>query len=182
MRELIVWNVVTLDGFFEGTKPWDLSFHELVWGPELEKLSTEQLDDLDYLLFGRRTYEGMAAYWSKETGTIADGMNNSRKLVASRKLDKADWSNSEVIGEELVTRLQALKAEDGRNIYVFGSADLVDSLFDAELVDEIRLCIAPVALGAGNPHFKRHDAARDFKLLEAKALSNGGVFLRYAPK
>jgi dihydrofolate reductase len=124
----------------------------------------------------------MAAYWSKETGAIAHGMNNSRKLVASHTLDKAEWSNSEVIKGDLEASIRALKAENGRNIYVFGSADLLDSLLGAGLVDEMRLCVAPVALGQGNPHFKRHDAARGFSLLEARPLSSGGVFLRYAPK
>ncbi len=62
MRKLILWNVITLDGYFEGNEPWDLSFHETVWGPELEQLSIEQLQAADYLVFGRLTYEGMAAY------------------------------------------------------------------------------------------------------------------------
>jgi dihydrofolate reductase len=92
-------------------------------------------------------------------------MNNSRKLVASHTLDKAEWSNSEVIKGDLEASIRALKAENGRNIYVFGSADLLDSLLGAGLVDEMRLCVAPVALGQGNPHFKRHDAARGFSLL-----------------
>ena len=74
MRKLIMWNIITLDGCFEGTKNWDLSFHDKVWGPELEKLSLEQLRSADYLVFGRVTYEGMAAYWKtakNDQGEIA---------------------------------------------------------------------------------------------------------------
>ncbi len=75
MRKLIMWNFITLDGYFEGDKNWDLSFHELVWGPELEKISIDQLKAADCLVFGRVTYEGMAAYWKTEKGEIADLMN-----------------------------------------------------------------------------------------------------------
>ena len=63
MRRLLVWNVMTLDGYFEGQEPWSLDFHQLVWGDELEALSRQQLRDAGLLLFGRRTYDGMASYW-----------------------------------------------------------------------------------------------------------------------
>ena len=69
-----MWNVITLDGYFEGKQNWDLDFHNLIWGEELEKLSIEQLNAADYLVFGRVTYEGMAAYWKNETGEIAELM------------------------------------------------------------------------------------------------------------
>ena len=68
MRKLIMWNVITLDGYFEGNQNWDLSFHEVIWGPELEKISIEQLKSADFLVFGRVTYEGMAAYWTTAEG------------------------------------------------------------------------------------------------------------------
>jgi dihydrofolate reductase len=68
MRRLVVWNAMTLDGYFEGRTPWDLGFHETVWGDELEAFSLEQGQEIGTLLFGRRTYEGMAAYWTKATG------------------------------------------------------------------------------------------------------------------
>lgn len=179
MRKLIAWNVMTLDGYFEGEKPWDLSFHETVWGPELEKLSTDQLADMDYLLFGRRTYEGMASYWSKETGTIADGMNGARKLVASRTLQSADWANSELLPQDVAGAIRELKQGDGGNIYVFGSADLLKTLLAEGLVDEYRICIAPVLLGTGTPLFKQVDASQSLELLEARPLPNGGVLMRY---
>ena len=72
MRKLIMWNLVSLDGFFEGAKSWDLGWHESVWGDELERLSIDQLKSADMLLFGRVTYEGMAGYWSSAKGEIAD--------------------------------------------------------------------------------------------------------------
>jgi len=67
MRKLILWNVVTLDGYFEGEKNWDLSFHELVWGKELEEFSLTQLKSAGMLVFGATTYKGMADYWTKAT-------------------------------------------------------------------------------------------------------------------
>ena len=66
MRKLIMWNVITLDGYFEDSKPWDLEFHNLVWGDELEQLSIKQLNSASALVFGRNTYKGMAKYWIKE--------------------------------------------------------------------------------------------------------------------
>lgn len=90
-----MWNVMTLDGYFEGTQNWDLSFHNLIWGQELEKLSIEQLKSADYLIFGRVTYEGMAAYWTKAEAETAEQevaklMNSIPKLVFSKTLKSAD--------------------------------------------------------------------------------------------
>jgi dihydrofolate reductase len=179
MRKLIVWNVMSLDGMFEGNEPWALDFHGLVWGEELEALSKEQLGELDYLLFGRRTYDGMAAYWAKETGEIADGMNGLKKLVASRTLDAASWNNSRLLGKDVAADLKSLKAGDGGPIYVFGSADLLATLLAEGLVDEYRICIAPVLMGTGNPLFKPADKQTPLSLIDAKALTNGGVLIRY---
>lgn len=181
MRKLIAWNVATLDGYFEGTKPWELDFHETVWGPELETLSTKQLADLDYLLFGRKTYEGMAAHWTEhDEGEIGKAMNALPKLVASRTLGNVDWNNSTLIEGDVAEAVRRLKAENGRNIYVFGSADLLSTLIAEGLVDEYRVCIAPVLLGAGTPLFKPADKKTSLKLIEAKPLTNGGVLMRYA--
>ena len=70
MRRLVVWNLMSLDGFFEGAKSWDLDFHMTSWGEELEAFSLEQAKEIGTLLFGRTTYQGMADYWTKETGPI----------------------------------------------------------------------------------------------------------------
>src|SRR5437660_8294887 len=88
MRKVIMWNVVSLDGFFEGAKSWDLGWHDSIWGEELERLSIDQLKSADMLLFGRATYEGMASYWSSAKGEVADLMNQIRKVVFSRTLEK----------------------------------------------------------------------------------------------
>jgi dihydrofolate reductase len=88
-----MWNLVTLDGFFEGPTSWDLAFHKHAWGDELEQHSIEQLRSSDTLLFGRVTYQGMAAYWTTHEGVVADFMNSMRKVVFSTTLDKAEWND-----------------------------------------------------------------------------------------
>ncbi|KQU65612.1 riboflavin biosynthesis protein RibD [Aminobacter sp. DSM 101952] len=181
MRRIVAWNVMTLDGYFEGKSPWDLSFHNLVWGEELEAFSLAQGEELGTLLFGRKTYEGMASYWTQETGAIADMMNNSEKAVASRTLEQVTWNNSRLLEGDLVAAVERLKREPGKDIFVFGSADLLDTLLANGLVDEYRLCIAPVLLGAGNRLFK---PGRELamKLTQTAPLKNGGVILRYLPQ
>ncbi|MCT7374757.1 dihydrofolate reductase family protein [Chelativorans salis] len=180
MRRLAVWNVMTLDGYFEGRSPWDLGFHETVWGDELEAFSLEQGEEIGTLLFGRRTYEGMASHWSKETGATADMMNSIEKAVASRTLDEATWNNTRLLKGEAAEAIRALKAEEGKDIFVFGSADLLGSLFKAGLVDEYRICIAPVVLGGGNPLFKPQDQQVKMRLESTRQLKTSGVVLTYA--
>src|SRR5918999_3515036 len=97
MRELVMWNLMTLDGFFEGTEPWSIDFHDEVWGEELERFSIEQAQSIGALLFGRRTYEGMAKYWQSAAGETADFMNAVPKVVFSRTLASADWANSRLV-------------------------------------------------------------------------------------
>lgn len=182
MRKLIIWNLMTLDGYFEGKSTWDLAFHERVWGGELRAYSLEIGREADLLVFGRKTYEGMAAYWvdAAEELEIKEYMNAIAKIVVSRTLTHADWNNTRIV-RDIVGELTTLKAQPGKDIFVFGSAELTDSLLKAGLVDEIRLCIVPVVLGGGNPHFKQAETPRVFTLLETRPLKTGGVVLRYAP-
>ena len=177
MRDVVMWNVTTLDGFFEGPTKWDLGFHELVWGPELERFSIDQLNAADMILFGRVTYEGMAAYWANAEGTVAELMNAIPKVAFSRTLERADWNNTRLV-RDAVPEVRRLKQEDGRNILVFGSADLCASLIEHDLIDELRLCIAPVVLGAGTPLF-RAGTPRSLRLRETRPLDTGGVMVFY---
>lgn len=180
MRRLVVWNLMTLDGYFEGSGPWELGFHETVWGDELEAFSLAQLNEIGTLLFGRRTYEGMAAHWTTATGPIADMMNAAEKAVATRTLDAATWTNTRLLKGDAVAAVRELKAEAGKDILVFGSADLLASLLAAGLVDEYRLCLAPVVLGGGNPLFKPLDRQIPMRLKSTRPLQTGGVILTYA--
>jgi len=185
MAKLIIWNIMSLDGAFEGATPWDLSMHETVWGPELEQLSKEQLADSTILLFGRKTYVGMAEYWRKaadEPGEITGGMNNAPKVVVSTTLKSADWKNTRLARS--IEDVAALKKDAGdKNIFVFGSAELTSSLRKAGLIDEYRICIAPLLLGAtgGQTMFKPSDPRQRLDLIEARPIKGGGVILFYRP-
>lgn len=181
MARLIVWNLVTLDGCFEGTKKWQLDFHMKAWGPELEALSLEFGRKAGLLVFGRVTYEGMASHWTTaEDGPITRFMNALPKLCASRTLQRADWNNARVTADA-VAELTRLKAGEEKDVYVFGSADLCHSLFEAGLVDELILCTVPVVLGAGTPFFNP-GRSYDLALERSTALSNGCVVSTYVPK
>lgn len=179
MRKLIAWNLVTLDGYFEGESAWELDWHERVWGEELEAFSLEQGDDAAALLFGRKTYEGMAAYWSSATGAIADFMNTVPKVVFSRTLKKVNWNNARLAGSAVQAEVTAMKGEDGGNLYIFGSAELSDYLLRTRLIDEIRLGVVPITLGRGRPLFKPGLPRTTLRLLEARPLRSGCVILRY---
>ena len=180
-RRVIVWNLITLDGFFEGSRSWDLDFHEYAWGEELQRFSLEQLDRADLLLFGRVTYEGMASYWPSATGETADRMNRIRKMVFSSTLDRAEWSNTTLERECVAGEVARLKEQPGKDILVFGSAALSATLMEQGLIDEYRLGLAPVVLGGGSPLFKPSSDTTPMELLEARPLKSGCVLLRYRP-
>jgi len=179
MRKIIMWNLVSLDGFFEGAKSWDLGWHESVWGDELERLSIDQLKSADMLLFGRVTYEGMAGYWPSAKGEVADRMNNIRKVVFSRTLEKASWNNTKLVKGNAAEEVAKLKEQSGKDLFIFGSANLSSTLMRHHLIDEYRLCLAPIVLGAGTPLFKASPETMKLKLIEARPLKSGGVILRY---
>ena len=175
-----MWNMMTLEGSFEGAQSWDLRFHEEGWGEELERFSVDQLTAADLLLFGRRTYEGMASHWQSATGTIANLMNGIAKVVFSRTLKSADWTNTRLVRADAEGEVARLKQESGKDILVFGSAELCDSLRRANLIDEYRLALNPIVLSAGHPLFKPGVETK-MRLLDATPLKTGCVVLRYAP-
>lgn len=176
-----MWNLVTLDGLFEGAKKWDLDFHNYVWGDELERLGIEQLQSADALVFGRVTYEGMASYWATANGETADLMNRVQKIVFSRSLTTGVWNNTTVVNGDAAAEIEKLKRAPGQNLYVFGSADLSATFMQRDLFDEYRLCIVPVVLGAGTPLFKPSVVGKRLKLKGSRQLASGGVIVEYAP-
>jgi len=175
---------MTLDGYFEGAKNWDLSFHETVWGPELESLSLEQLRTADFLVFGRITYEGMAAYWKTAEGEmteIAELMNSIPKLVFSRTLNSVDWNNTTLVKTDASAEILKLKAQGNRDMYVFGSANLSETFINDNLFDEFRIAIAPVIAGNGRPLFNSGLTRRPLSLITSQQLSAGGILVKYRP-
>jgi dihydrofolate reductase len=176
-----MWNLLTLDGCFDGAQPWQLDWHLTAWGDELEHFCLEQGKEVGTLLFGRATYEGMAAYWKSAQGAIADFMNGVPKVVFSNTLRTADWNHTRLISGEAADGVEAMKREPGKDLFVFGSARLCDGLLRRGLFDEVRLCLAPVVLGNGAPLFKPGLERKYWKLLDSRSLKSGGVILRYVP-
>ena len=179
MRRLVMWNLQTLDGYFEGKAPWDLEFHEAAWGDELQRYSHDQIREVGAVLYGRATYEGMASYWGKATGPTAEFMNDVPKVVFSRTLEEATWKNTRLVRREAADEIAELKRGDGKDLFVFGSAKLSDSLLRLGLFDELRICIAPVVLGTGTPLFKPGSPRQNLTLVESRPLATGGIILRY---
>ena len=180
-----MWNVITLDGYFEGDHNWDLSFHNDIWCRELEQMSLKQLRAADFLLFGRVTYEGMAAYWTSAGAETAEAevaklMNIIPKIVASKTLNSADWSNTTIISENVSDEIRKHKEADGKDIYVFGSSILSESLISDNLFDEFRIGIAPVILGKGRLLFPQGNGSKKLALVSTQQLTSGGVILTYA--
>jgi dihydrofolate reductase len=182
MRKLMMWNLITLDGFFEGSKSWEIDWHEYVWGEELEQFSIEQLKSIGTLLFGRVTYEGMAAYWTTAKGEIAEFMNSIPKIVFSKTLQSADWNNTRLVKENAVEEVSKLKQQPGKDLFILGSANFSATLMEHNLIDEYRLGLTPVILGSGNPLFKPNPERIKMKLVEARPLKAGCVILRYQPE
>ena len=181
MRRLIMWNLETVDGYFNGTQPWQLDWHMAAYGEELEQLMTEWHKQTEGLLFGRTTYEGMAAYWKTEKGAIADFMNSVPKFVFSSTLKEVTWNNTRLVKTDAADAVAKLKQEGDGPFYVFGSAKLCHALVQRNLFDEYRLCIAPILIGGGEPLFRPGVGRLNLKLLEVRTLKTGGVILRYAP-
>jgi dihydrofolate reductase len=175
-----MWNMITIDGYFEGPKSWEIDWH--VWGDELEKLSTEQLSSASMLLFGRITYSGMADYWSKATGEIARLMNEIPKVVFSRTMEEAKWNNTKLVKANVEAEVSLLKQKASKDLFIFGSALLSSALMRANLIDEYRLGMNPIVLGGGNPMFKASPERMKMKLIEARPLKMGCVILRYQPE
>lgn len=174
-----MWNVITLDGYFEGEKPWDLEFHSLVWGDELEQFSRQQLNTADMIIYGEKTYRGMAEYWKSETGKIADRLNTMSKIVCSKTIQTADWAHTTIV-RDAESEIAELKKEGDGNLFVFGSSILSAALMTAGLFDEYRLCIAPVFLGRGRKLFTDGIPYQKLKLIEETTLATGGVLMKYA--
>ena len=179
MAKLIMWNLMTLDGFVEGENR-DISWHSDVWGEELARLSIDQLKSAGGLIFGRVTYDLMANHWPSAEGDVADFMNALPKYVFSRTLATPGWNNTQVFGTDVADTVARLKRDSAKDLYLFGSADLAASLIPHRLIDEFRIAVNPLLLGAGSPLFRTAGKLR-LRLLDSRSLSNGIVILRYEP-
>lgn len=180
MAKLIMWNLMTLDGYLEGPDR-DISWHNDVWGEELEAFSIAQGKAAGGLLFGRITYELMANYWPDETGEVADFINALPKFVFSRTLTRPDWRNTQIFHADAAGTVTRLKRETATDLFLFGSADLARSLMPHGLIDEFRICVTPHLLGGGTPLFKQGSEPIKLRLTGTQPLSTGAVILTYEP-
>ena len=180
LRKLILWNMVSLDGYFEGPEQGQIDWFR--FDAELENFIISTQSMAGTLLFGRKTYEMMSAYWPNAEGNIAVFMNQVEKIVFSRTLQKVDWYNTRLVWENVPDVVNQLKQQPGGDIFVFGSADLTATLMHHGLVDEYQFGINPVSLGAGVPLMKHGVPKQDLKLVLSKTFPSGLVVLHYRPE
>jgi dihydrofolate reductase len=180
MRKIFLFMMVSLDGYFEGTGH-DLSWHNV--DAEFNVFAHEQNNNLDTVLFGRRTYDLMAEFWptaeavqlDKET---SDWMTRARKIVVSEPF-KPTWENTEVVSGNVTENIAKLKQEPGTDIALLGSNMLCVSLMEAGLIDEFRLMVNPVAIGKGTPIFAGLSKPSKLKLIDSRTFRSGNVLNRY---
>jgi dihydrofolate reductase len=181
MRKVFLFMMTTLDGYFEGPN------HDITWhnagGEEFSNFANNQLDEVDTLVFGRRTYELMADFWPSEEaieiepGTAAR-MTSLKKVVFSYTPMKTDWQNVES-STDVVTKMKELKNAPGKDIAVLASSNLCLTLLKEGLLDEIRVMINPLVIGKGTPLFDGTDKLRQFILKDTRTFKSGNVLLTY---
>ncbi|HET8651792.1 MAG TPA: dihydrofolate reductase family protein [Gaiellaceae bacterium] len=194
MRKLIVNEFMSLDGVVQapGGEDEDTSggfrhggWHLRYFDDLSQQWVLEGLTTAGGFLLGRRTYEIFAAYWPnapEEEQVLAEPLNTLPKYVASTTLSEPlPWQNSTLLEGELAAAVNALKQEDGADLHVIGSAQLVRSLIEQELVDELRMMIDPLVLGGGKRIFQDDGTLRPLRLVDGQVTSTGAILVRYAP-
>ena len=183
MATLAVTEFVSLDGVMEDPGGAEQYEHG-GWTFEIDRgegdaFKLEETLETDALLLGRVTYEGFAEAWPSRTDDFADKFNNMPKYVVSSTLENPDWTNSKVLRGDIVESVSKLKDEVDGRIVVHGSARLAQTLLEHDLVDELRLTVFPVALGAGERLFGETSDKRPLRLIHTKTVGNGLTHLTY---
>ena len=184
MGKLVVTEFVSIDGIFEdpgGSENseyggWSFEFER---GDDGDKFKLDEVFAAEALLLGRVTYQGFAAAWPSRDGEFADKFNEMPKYVVSSTLSDPDWNNSTVLEGSVSESVAKLRDEVEGDIYVHGSVQLVQTLLDADLVDELRLMVFPVALGKGKRLFGETAEKKGLKLTESKTVGDGVAILVY---
>ena len=179
MRRVGAWELLSLDGVMERPEEWAFSYSD----DEMAKASAAGMAASDALLLGRVTYEHMAAYWPDQPGgdPMVDFLNGVPKYVVSTTLDEAGWRNSVVVKGDAAEEIAELKHQQGKDITVLGSGELVRSLLRDGLLDELTLMVHPVVLGSGKRLFEDRSDARTLKLAGSRTFGTGVVSLAYRP-
>ena len=178
MRKLVVSEFVALDGVMENPG-WTFAFES----EDRNRYKFDELGAADALLLGRVTYEGFAAAWpnmTQETGEYGQWMNGYPKYVVSETLGELAWNNSALLKGDLTEEVNELKAQEGKDILVFGSAQLVNALHERGLIDEYRLMLFPVTVGSGKRLFAGN-VEKTLELIDSQTFSSGVVVLTYRP-
>jgi len=186
VRRLIVFNNVSLDGYFvdrNGEMRWA---HRPQPDAEWNAFVAGNASGGGVLLFGRVTYELMASYWPtplalKNDPIVAEGMNNLQKVVFSRTLDKVSWKNTKLVKGDLVAEVRKMKAEPGEGMAILGSGSIVSQLAPEGLIDEYQIALIPIVLGKGRTMFDGIKEKLTLKLTKTRAFANGVVMLWYEP-
>jgi dihydrofolate reductase len=189
MRKVILQEFVTLDGLAAGRKD-NVDFvpastkDDRAFGREQMVL----MDSIDTIVLGRVTYQLFSGYWPKvtegEEKTFADRMNATPKIVFSKTLDRAPWGkwpDAKVVKNDAADEVAKLKQQSGKDMVIWGSISLAQSLINAQLIDEYRLVFCPVVLGSGRPLFGDGVESLGMKLVSTKTLDRGAVLLKYIP-
>lgn len=173
--------MTTLDGYYEG-RDHDLSWHNT--DDEFEKFAEQQLDEVDTLIFGRKTYEMMSAFWTSPqalanaSGT-AERMKKLNKVVFSKQAIDLDWENT-TVSNDLAGKILELKSQNGQDIAVLGSSHLGKEMLENGLLDEVRIMINPVFIGEGSVLFEGLN--KKLHLNSTRTFDNGNVLLVYTPR
>ena len=184
MGKIIVSDNVSLDGVIQDPAG-DEGFRHGGWvglikdHPELSKLALDEALGAEALLLGRRSDEWFATRWNGRTGEWADKLNTMPKYVVSSTPESPRWSNATVLTGDVVAEIAKLKQEIDGEILVYASYRLVRTLMEHDLVDELRLVVFPVVLGAGNRLFDDIGDKRSLRLLGTRTVGEGLAFLTY---
>jgi dihydrofolate reductase len=180
MRKVIVVELLSLDGVMESPEEWAFSYSNA----EMEEMNASGMAASDALLLGRVTYEGLAAFWPNQPSgeQMVDYINSVSKFVVSTILEEPlGWNNSTLIKGDVAEEVPRLKRQPGKDITIIGSGALVRSLLRDGLLDELRLMVHPVVLGAGKRLFENGGDQQALKLMDSKTFSTGVVYLTYQP-
>lgn len=181
MRKLISFTGISLDGYYKRTNG-DFDFPHV--DREFFDFSNRQDAYIDTLVFGRETYEHMAAHWPNATEgdpEVIEFMNSVPKIAVSSTLERADWNNTTLVRDDLAGTIKELKERPGKEIALFGSVQLTASLLELGLVDELRMIVFPVLLGEGVSAFSTLGGQVQLELLRTTTFRSGNVLLVYRP-
>ena len=186
MGRIVVTEFISLDGVMEAPGGGE-DFKHAGWtfnisrGEEGDKFKLDETLSSEALLLGRVTYQSFAAAWPSRKNEFADKLNSMPKYVVSSTLEKAEWHNSRVLRGDVVAEVSKLRQESSGDIVVHGSAQLVQTLIEHDLVDELRLMVFPVVLGTGKRLFGDTSDKKRMRLASSKTVGDGVVILIFQP-